>query len=184
LYRSMSLFAVRYVLRGETLIYYPKFHGMEAWNGTTQERRFVVDAIGWVASVPAVSTLTGAKTVFPWCGTGHDSLIFHCRSERKSKHAENRGTGLLMAWTDVDPRTKTNSIVGTTPNISADCWPSQDFSVVLATGHCGEGRNISQCNELEDHTVLHSGAYGRCGAVAASGAADGGVARYGGPKLF
>jgi hypothetical protein len=65
LYRSMVAFAGRYVLRGETLIYYPEISWNEAWNGTTQERRFVVDADRLeVRSVPAVSTLTGAKTVF------------------------------------------------------------------------------------------------------------------------
>jgi len=65
LYRSMVAFAGRYVFRGETLIYYPEISWNEAWNGTTQERRFVVDADRLeVASVPAVSTLTGAKTVF------------------------------------------------------------------------------------------------------------------------
>jgi len=65
LYRSMIAFAGRYVLRGDTLTYYPEISWNEAWNGTQQERRFVVDADRLeVMSMPVVSTLTGAKTVF------------------------------------------------------------------------------------------------------------------------
>jgi hypothetical protein len=65
LYRSMIAFAGRYELIGNRLIYYPEISWNEAWNGTTQERRFEV--IGnrlEVKSVPVVSTLTGARTVF------------------------------------------------------------------------------------------------------------------------
>jgi hypothetical protein len=65
LFRSMVAFAGRYALRGETLIYYPEVSWNEAWNGTTQERRFIVDGDCLeVRSVAVVSTLTGAKTVF------------------------------------------------------------------------------------------------------------------------
>ena len=43
----------------------PEISWNEAWNRTTQERRFVLDADRLeVTSAPAVSTLTGAQTVF------------------------------------------------------------------------------------------------------------------------
>jgi Lipocalin-like domain len=55
----------RYALRAKTLIYYPEISWNEAWNGTTQERRFIADGDCLeVSSVPVVSTLTGAETVF------------------------------------------------------------------------------------------------------------------------
>ncbi|MGA3000404.1 MAG: lipocalin-like domain-containing protein [Acetobacteraceae bacterium] len=65
LYRSMVAFAGRYALQGDTLIYYPEISWNEAWNGTTQQRRFVVDGDRLeVRSAPVVGTLTGAQTVF------------------------------------------------------------------------------------------------------------------------
>jgi hypothetical protein len=65
LYRSMIAFAGRYELVGNRLIYHPEISWNEAWNGTTQVRVFEVsrDRLE-VKSVPAVSALTGAKTVF------------------------------------------------------------------------------------------------------------------------
>jgi len=65
LYRSMIAFAGRYELVGNRLIYRPEISWNEAWNGTTQERVFEVkgDRLE-VKSVPAVSALTGARTVF------------------------------------------------------------------------------------------------------------------------
>ena len=65
LYRSMIAFAGRYELAGEKLIYYPEISWNEAWNGTKQERFFhVSDNRLEVRSAPAISTLTGAVTVF------------------------------------------------------------------------------------------------------------------------
>jgi Lipocalin-like domain len=65
LYRSMVAFAGRYVLQGETLTYHPEVSWNEAWNGTVQERRFIVDGDRLeVRSVPVVSSLTGTNTVF------------------------------------------------------------------------------------------------------------------------
>jgi hypothetical protein len=65
LYRSMVAFAGRYRLEGDKLIYHPEVSWNEAWNGTTQERRFNVEADRLeVTSVPAVSALTGTNTVF------------------------------------------------------------------------------------------------------------------------
>ena len=65
LFRSMVAFAGRYELQGDKLIYYPETSWNEAWNGAVQERLFeIVENQLRVRSVPAVSTLTGAKTVF------------------------------------------------------------------------------------------------------------------------
>jgi hypothetical protein len=65
LYRSMVAFAGHYELIGNRLIYHPEISWNEAWSGTTQERVFEVDGDRLnVKSVPVVSTLTGAKTVF------------------------------------------------------------------------------------------------------------------------
>ncbi len=65
LYRGMVAFAGRYELDGDTLIYHPLASWNEAWNGTTQTRLFEIDGDNLrVRSVPAVSTLTGSKTVF------------------------------------------------------------------------------------------------------------------------
>lgn len=65
LYRSMVAFAGRYELRGSKLIYRPEISWNEAWNGTVQERLFDVSTERLaVNSVPAVTTLTGAMTVF------------------------------------------------------------------------------------------------------------------------
>ena len=65
LYRSMIAFAGRYELAGQRLLYKPEISWNEAWNGTTQERRFVVgDNRLEVTSVPLVSPLTGARTMF------------------------------------------------------------------------------------------------------------------------
>jgi hypothetical protein len=65
LYRSMIAFAGRYELSGNRLIYHPEISWNEAWTGTTQERVIEVseDRLE-TKSVPAVSTLTGARTVF------------------------------------------------------------------------------------------------------------------------
>jgi hypothetical protein len=65
LYRSMIAFAGRYELSGNRLIYRPEISWNEAWNGTTQERVIEVseDRLE-TKSVPAISTLTGARTVF------------------------------------------------------------------------------------------------------------------------
>jgi hypothetical protein len=65
LYRSVIAFAGRYELIDNRLIYRPEISWNEAWNGTTQERIFEVrgDRLE-VTSVPTVSTLTGATTVF------------------------------------------------------------------------------------------------------------------------
>jgi len=65
LYRSMIAFAGRYELDGKRLIYYPEISWNEAWNGTTQER--VVEISGGrleTNSVPAISPVTGARTIF------------------------------------------------------------------------------------------------------------------------
>ena len=65
LYRSLIAFAGRYELVGSKLIYRPEISWNESWNGTTQEREFRVDGDRLeVKSVPAVSALTGARTVF------------------------------------------------------------------------------------------------------------------------
>jgi hypothetical protein len=65
LYRSMIAFAGRYELIGKCLIYKPEISWNEAWNGTAQERLFEVSGDRLeVNSVPALSTLTGARTVF------------------------------------------------------------------------------------------------------------------------
>jgi hypothetical protein len=65
LYRSMIAFAGRYESIGYRLIYHPEISWNEAWNGTTQERLFEVDGDRLeVKSVPVVSALTGARTVF------------------------------------------------------------------------------------------------------------------------
>lgn len=65
LYRSLIAFAGRYELVGSKLIYRPEISWNESWNGTTQEREFQVDGDRLeVKSVPAVSALTGARTVF------------------------------------------------------------------------------------------------------------------------
>jgi len=65
LYRSMIAFAGRYELVGEKLIYYPEISWNEAWNGTRQERFFQVSGNRLeVRSAPAISTLSGAETVF------------------------------------------------------------------------------------------------------------------------
>jgi hypothetical protein len=65
LYRSMIAFAGRYELIGNRLIYYPDISWNEAWNGTTPERVFEVSEKRLeTKSVPTVSTLTGARTVF------------------------------------------------------------------------------------------------------------------------
>ena len=65
LYRSMIAFAGRYELVGNRLIYRPEISWNESWNGSTQERVFQVNGDRLeVKSVPAVSTLTGARTVF------------------------------------------------------------------------------------------------------------------------
>ena len=61
----MIAFAGRYELVGNRLIYKPEISWNEAWNGTTQERLFAVSGDRLeVNSVPAVSALTGARTVF------------------------------------------------------------------------------------------------------------------------
>jgi hypothetical protein len=66
LYRSMIAFVGRYEVIGSRLIYHPEISWNEAWNGTTQERVFEVNRDHLeVKSVPAVSTLTGTRTVFP-----------------------------------------------------------------------------------------------------------------------
>jgi hypothetical protein len=65
LYRSMIAFAGRYELEGNRLIYHPKISWNEAWNGTTQER--VIEVSGdrlETNSVPTISPVTGARTVF------------------------------------------------------------------------------------------------------------------------
>lgn len=65
LYRSMIAFAGRYELEGTKLLYYPEISWNEAWNGSVQERRFEVSRSRLeVNSVPAVSALTGATTIF------------------------------------------------------------------------------------------------------------------------
>ena len=65
LYRSMIAFAGRYELSGNRLIYHPEISWNEAWNGTTQERVFEVSEKRLeTKSVPAVSTLTGVRTLF------------------------------------------------------------------------------------------------------------------------
>ena len=65
LYRSMIAFAGRYELEGTKLIYRPEISWNEAWNGTVQERHFEVSRARLeVNSVPAVSALTRAMTVF------------------------------------------------------------------------------------------------------------------------
>jgi hypothetical protein len=65
LYRTMIAFTGRYALSAGKLTYYPEISWNEAWNGTAQERLFQVDGARLeVNSVPAVSTLTGAMTVF------------------------------------------------------------------------------------------------------------------------
>ena len=65
LHRSMIAFAGRYELVGSKLIYRPEISWNESWNGTTQEREFQVagDRLE-VKSIPTVSALTGARTVF------------------------------------------------------------------------------------------------------------------------
>jgi len=65
LYRSMIAFAGRYQLIGDRLVYRPELSWNEAWNGTTQER--VCEVHGdrlEVRSIPAVSPVTGATSVF------------------------------------------------------------------------------------------------------------------------
>ena len=65
LYRSVIAFAGRYELIGNRLIYHPEISWNEAWNGTTQERIFEIDRDCLkVKSMPVVSTVTGASTVF------------------------------------------------------------------------------------------------------------------------
>jgi Lipocalin-like domain len=65
LYRSMIAFAGRYELSGKRLIYRPEISRNETWNGTEQERVIEVSEDRLETnSVPAVSTLTGARTVF------------------------------------------------------------------------------------------------------------------------
>jgi hypothetical protein len=65
LYRSMIAFAGRYELIGNRLIYHPEISWNEAWNGTTQERIFEINRDRLeVKSMPVVSTLSGARTVF------------------------------------------------------------------------------------------------------------------------
>jgi len=65
LYRSMIAFGGRYELAGNRLIYRPEISWNEAWNGTIQERIFEVDGNRLEArSMPAVSTLPSARTVF------------------------------------------------------------------------------------------------------------------------
>jgi hypothetical protein len=65
LYRSMIAFAGRYELSGNQLVYRPEISWNEAWNGTTQERVIEVsEGRLETKSVPAVSTVTGARTVF------------------------------------------------------------------------------------------------------------------------
>jgi hypothetical protein len=65
LYRSMISFAGRYELSGNRLIYHPEISWNEAWNGTTQERVIEVSKDRLQTnSVPAISPLTGGRTVF------------------------------------------------------------------------------------------------------------------------
>ena len=65
LYRSMIAFAGRYELIGTKLIYRPEISWNEAWNGSVQERLLEVSRERLeVTSTPAISTLTGAMTVF------------------------------------------------------------------------------------------------------------------------
>jgi hypothetical protein len=65
LYRGMIAFAGRYELSGKRLVYRPEISWNETWNGTEQERVIEVSEDRLETnSVPAVSTLTGARTVF------------------------------------------------------------------------------------------------------------------------
>jgi hypothetical protein len=65
LYRSMIAFAGRYELEGNRLLYYPEISWNEAWNGTTQERVIKVSEDRLETnSIPVISTLTGARTMF------------------------------------------------------------------------------------------------------------------------
>jgi hypothetical protein len=65
LYRGIIAFAGRYEVDGNRLIYRPEISWNEAWNGTTQERVIEVSEDRLETnSVPAVSILTGARTVF------------------------------------------------------------------------------------------------------------------------
>ena len=57
--------AGRYELEGNRLIYRPEVSWNETWNGTTQDRVIAVDGNRLETnSVPPISPLTGAKTVF------------------------------------------------------------------------------------------------------------------------
>jgi hypothetical protein len=65
LYRGIIAFAGRYEVDGNRLIYRPEISWNEAWNGTTQERVIEVSEDRLETnSGPAVSILTGARTVF------------------------------------------------------------------------------------------------------------------------
>ena len=65
LYQTMIAFGGRYELIANRLVYHPELSWNELWNGTTQERVFEVDGDRLeVRSVPTVSALTGARTVF------------------------------------------------------------------------------------------------------------------------
>jgi lipocalin-like protein len=65
LYRSMIAFAGRDEIDGKRLIYRPEISWNEAWNGTTQERVIEVNEDRLETnSVPMISTLTGATSMF------------------------------------------------------------------------------------------------------------------------
>ena len=65
LYRSMIAFCGRYEVIGNSLIYHPELSWNEAWNGSTQERTIEIDGDRLETdSLPSVSALTGARTVF------------------------------------------------------------------------------------------------------------------------
>ena len=66
--------------------------------------------------------------------------------------AKTRGTGLLMAWMDVDPPTRTHSIAGTMRNTWDACWRYPASSPPLATSPCVAPRNTSRCTNSRTTT--------------------------------
>jgi hypothetical protein len=61
----MIAFAGRYELNGNRVIYRLEISWDEAWNGTTQERIIAVSGDRLETnSVPTISPVTGARTVF------------------------------------------------------------------------------------------------------------------------
>jgi hypothetical protein len=61
----MIAFCGRYEVTGSRLIYRPEISWNEAWNGSTQERTIEIDGDRLETdSLPSVSALTGAITVF------------------------------------------------------------------------------------------------------------------------